>query len=236
MKKKFLSFIFIILLLIFCIEAFFVLRVKILGEFVANHFFDNMNEIRKNGNYYFLATSKIVKSDTLYYENFYEEKGRNSEEIYKMIRKTVLNGIEKEDSNNLNYSKNHEIVSFNNINKTYRVMKSDIDVVLDASQLDYILGYFLMYGKTQEVKMVKSGEFDGKKCYILTFENNNTIYIDKENYYPIGGFLSDKPEEIFHFEIKNNCVTDEDIEIPDLSEYTEIPVDENGNIIEYEEE
>lgn len=110
---------------------------------------------------------------------------------------------------------NNKAYFVNNLEKTYIEDEHPEQIITDfLNPLDYLedVSIFKLINKMK----VSNDTIDNIKCYHITFEESE-YWINKENYLQIqhsNGSVDNKIESI-----QINCVTDEMMQFPDLSEY-----------------
>jgi len=183
----------------------------------------------------FIIFEKVVKNNAFVYlgENYKITSEDNGQERIIYYKDGVRKGITR--------NKNNEVVSFNDI--AYLIMHDEKqyytndEMMLLHGSNDGKENLFMYMGwseesldkidilKTMITSFVRVGkeEYKGKQYITVQMNmykiwvNPDTYYIEKEN---LDGQIGEKT-------IEKNVVTDEDMQVPDLTEYKEIEVGQN---------
>ena len=193
----------------------------------------NMIEIGRNGNYYFSCEDKITVSGVEITE-IYKQYGADGKYITENCKKKILrNGEINVEVDSISYSNGPQITYLNNIKKMYETFER---------KGDYYAKYIpRFYGIQATVKgedtiweYVGTQEFNGQKCYVLYNELDKLypewIYLDKQTYLPIGMRNKEGYIRICEFKLQPE-INENDLVLPDLSDYSKVESDENNNQI-----
>lgn len=215
-KKKFLIILLIIFVIIKLFQINFIKKVK-----------TNIENFEKLDNSYC--------EQILNYQN-------NKIEIARIVKNNLIKEItklvylNKEDIIFINNDNNKEII-IDNTNKTYKVKNNKEDVKIKIKNLPKNIEI-----PDEAIRNLKEGNIFAilyylKILYIIPTKYNNidcykirttreSLYVDKENLYPIyleytQNNSNQKKEKVtVEYNFKENTITDEDIKIPDLNNYT----------------
>lgn len=195
--------------------------------------------------YYFVVINKIYgairdfqdEKNRYYSVNLIEDSNKNSIKKEILVKDEIVknnlqrNGIKctcdfKDFKSNKEYSIDLQNRSFTE--SELSELQEDLlinlpDVILDIYQDDkFAITEFL------KVKYVIPTEYKDEKCYKIV-KNKQVLIISKDTYLPIYSYLkfmssSDKSAEVtqYAYEFKVGEVTQEEIELPDLTGYTKM--------------
>lgn len=213
--KKILKYIFIIIILaeIIIISYNSIAFIKI-GR-AQTEFKSFMAEIKRNGNIYY--SYNLISDEKI---DSYERFNKDGKVFYKKVKD------------------NDDIIYLENEGKSYQINKVDKKVhiwnesnyifscKLDSIPIQAIQDYLLRNDDDFKFENSSIGEFDGKKCYILNFKNQDrSIILDYDTYDVIGmrvkrnKIIDWSQADFYRCEIKINTVKDSDFELPDISGY-----------------
>lgn len=189
--------------------------------------------------YQFVMMSKLFNA----IENFRKEENRSysvktmlDEDVVfeetTLLKKDIMKYVSKENGLDLNYRwrnfQNNEKYSFNIKNK--EVYKNDM--MLENKRLLYNLPSLIDYtfrenvSKIFDIRHIILTKYNNKICYKIATKNE-IIIIDKDTYLPVYSSVrkitseDQKRTKIENtYEFKVGEVTDEEVALPDLSEYT----------------
>lgn len=213
MKKKICCLLFILIVFICLIILCLLINRK---NKVINGFNDVLDKWRASENVYYSQTNLENKDKIEIYST------KNTDLIIENGKKTYITNNQR-----IVVDKNNEIVealetinhiTVKNILNDEIVENADKEEprlhTIFSNDSDFIANTLYNRPQVEEtINKVKSGEFEGKKCYVLYVSHDEKIYIDKDNYYLIG-FNSRGKDYIC--ELKFDSVKENDIIIPSI--------------------
>ena len=109
-----------------------------------------------------------------------------------------------------------------NIPYNYNYYELQLDDYFDSPGWDNYKWYYKFLAIFEHgLGPVIPTKYNGRKCYEINDFIGYKIYIDRKTYLPFASFASPTTTEPEFYETKLNVVTDEDVTLPDLSEYTQ---------------
>lgn len=211
MKKLFLKIILIIL-------GLFILS-KTYHFVMMNKVYDAIEEFRNEENRYYSVTVLVSEEISRKEEIFVKQK------IVKYTKWKENTGLYCEWKN----CNSNESYSFNVDSKNLYEYNSPIE---NEKFLDNIPNFILSIYKNNkfninkifDVRYIIPTKYDGKSCYKISTKTEEII-IDKDTYLPLYSSIktinlneNNKTENIYEFKVGE--VTDEDVALPDFSDYT----------------
>lgn len=220
MEKNKLKCIFILIIIIEIVFISGVLMSYFKLKRAVPEFKKRINELRRNGNYYcsFSLLDDAIQEN---YKEYRKDGKRLGTYIYK---------DNEENKKEIYYYENDENQNkIDDINKTVKKDYNTIDTVYSIGFGDIMYYEFWGSGESFDCEI---DEFNGKKCYVV-FRTDETlpvdIFLDYKTYEIIGirNYRSRNHYEPTYYkvEFKINTVKDDEIKVPDFTEYKRIEED-----------
>lgn len=224
----------ILALIIITLPLFVIIKFN-LNNNVANKAINSINEYKNASNYLLQITENSIdferNTEQFYNSKYFYKDGQYKKEMHSESPNVNIQNADRFEYGNINSNEKVEIVEnlkvCYNVKANYILQKEDefLDLMMMALQ-----PFSKDYGTLPNIWVrtgykLRTDKYNGRKCYVLKIDSKSSyreIWIDKEK-----NTLIRTVEEIYNrsykekvYSIKSDVVTNEDVTLPDITDYT----------------